>query len=244
MTITLTPEQKKKLLNSEDVYSVMQEILLREEKIDQEKEHLWIIGLASNNGILFLELVSLGSVNATVVEHMNVFRVSVMKGAVNVILVHNHPSGELAPSDEDIDLTDRHHQVGRILNIQLLDHLIISDKNYLSFTASGMMEGIKKSTKWVPQFELVEKIKAQEKKIKEGILLMAKEREKGKKEGMKEGEKKGKEEGLKMGEKKGLEKGKKEEKIAMAKAMKKDKEPLEKIIRYTGLSEAEIRKLK
>lgn len=58
--------------------------------------------MASNNTIQFIELVSLGSVNATLVEPMNVFRVAVMKGSEKVILVHNHPSGELNPSEDDI----------------------------------------------------------------------------------------------------------------------------------------------
>ncbi len=88
MNIKLTNQQKIKIVNPDDVYAIMQKILLRENKIDQEKEHFWIIGLNTNNTILFIELVSLGSVIATQVEPMNVFRVAVLKGAVQVILTH------------------------------------------------------------------------------------------------------------------------------------------------------------
>ncbi len=214
MTIPLSAEQKIKLLNSDSVYSVMQEILLREEQIDREKEHFWMIGLATNNKILFIELVSLGSVKATTVEPMNVYRVAVLKGAVSVIMVHNHPSGELTPSKEDKDTTDRLYQVGRILNIDLIDHLIISDTSYLSFVDSGYMTKIKKSIKWVPPFELIERIRLEEKKLREQVAKAAK-----------------------------LE-GEKEKAIAMARAMKKDKAPLDKIMQYTGLTAAEIKKIK
>ena len=73
----LSEEQKIKLLNSDDVYSIMQEILLREKKIDPNKEHFWTIGLANNNQILYIELISVGGTNKTIVEPMQVFRVGV-----------------------------------------------------------------------------------------------------------------------------------------------------------------------
>jgi DNA repair protein RadC len=167
MTIKILNKDKIKLLNSDDVYGVMQNLLLREQKIDQEKEHFWIIGLDNANRVLYIELVSMGSVKVTSVEPMNVYRVGVLKGAVKVIFVHNHPSGELKPSDADLDVTDRLIQVGRILNIEAIDHLIISKKSYLSFADTGLFEKLKQSTKWVPQYELVARIKAEEKSIRE-----------------------------------------------------------------------------
>ncbi|MBL1276566.1 MAG: hypothetical protein COB30_010790 [Ectothiorhodospiraceae bacterium] len=63
MNIELTDKQKNQIINSEDVYAIMQKVLLREDIIGQEKEHFWIIGLTTYNKILFVELVSLGSVN-------------------------------------------------------------------------------------------------------------------------------------------------------------------------------------
>lgn len=176
MTIELSDKQKIKLLNSDDVYTVMQNVLLREEKIDQEKEHFWMIGLASNNRILYIELVSLGSVNATTVEPMNVFRVAVLKGAVKAIIIHNHPSGELKPSDADKDLTDRLIQVGRILNIPVIDHIIISINSYWSFVDAGLFEQLEQSLKWVPPYEIAERIKKQEKIIREQAVQEEKEK--------------------------------------------------------------------
>lgn len=159
MNVKLSEEQKIKLLNSDDVYSIMQEILLREKKIDRNKEHFWTIGLANNNQILYIELISMGGTNKTIVEPMQVFRVGVLKGAVKMLLVHNHPSGELIPSEQDKDITDRLLQVGIILDIQVIDHLIISEKAFTSFLDIGLLDILKKSNKYVPAFELEARIR-------------------------------------------------------------------------------------
>ena len=217
MTIELSDQQKIKLLNSNDIYSVMQEILLREEKIDQEKEHFWMIGLANNNRIQYIELVSLGSVNATTVEPMNVFRIAVMKGAVKVVMVHNHPSGELRPSDVDKNLTDRLIQVGLILNIQVIDHLIISVRSYLSFADVGLIKELEQSTQWVPHFELIDRIRQEEKKIRA--------------------------EAIKLTAKKNLEKGVKKGKLDTAKEMIKKGYSINEIVELTGLQVREIERI-
>ncbi len=125
MDIKLTKHDE----GTDDVYSIMQRVLLRDNQIDQEKEHLWMIGMNQAGYILYIELIALGSYKSVDVEPMNVFRVAVMKNASRVILVHNHPSGSLTPSDADKDITDRLIQVGRILNIDLIDHLIITPKH-------------------------------------------------------------------------------------------------------------------
>jgi DNA repair protein RadC len=222
MNIPLTEEQKVKILNSTDIYKVMQQILLREEKIDQEKEHFWLICLAQNNHIQNIELISLGSAVATMVEPMNVFRIAVMKGAVKVILVHNHPSGELKPSQADEDITDRLIQVGRILNIHVIDHLIITTVHYNSFMNSGLLEKLERSSQWVPKFEQIEQLRKEEKKIREEMIKAAAEKN------------------LKKGE----TKGRKEEKIEIAKKLLKKNTSIEDIIEITGLTKKEIEKIK
>ena len=229
MNVNLTDAQKIKILNADDVFAIMQKILLRENKIDRDKEHFWIVGLANNNKALFVELVSIGSVRATVVEPINVFRVAVIKNAVKVILVHNHPSGELKPSAEDQDVTDRLIQVGRIIDVEVIDHLIISPTSYLSFVDTGLFEELQASIKWVPTFEVVEKIRAEEQMIRKEAVKAAEAKgvEKGKAEGLLEGE----------------EKGRKAEKIEMAKAMKAAGESTDRIANYTQLSVQEIEQL-
>ncbi|WP_417873744.1 JAB domain-containing protein [Xanthomarina gelatinilytica] len=165
MDIKLTEAEKIKILNSDDIYGIMQKVLLRESKIDQNREHFWIIGLENNNRILFIELISLGTVNATLVEPMEVFSLALQKRAVKIVLCHNHPSGELTPSDNDKNLTDRLIQVGIIVNTHVIDHLIISDKSYMSFKNIGLLEELEKSKKYVPQYVLEEQIKKDMSKI-------------------------------------------------------------------------------
>jgi len=142
MNVKLSGIKKIRILNSDDVFDIMQKVLLRENKIDRDKEHFWIIGLNVASKILFIELVCMGSVKAATVEPMNVFRVSVMKNAVKVILVHNHPSGDLTPSKDDKGLTDRLIQVGKILGIEVTNHLIITPKSFLSFADVKLMESL------------------------------------------------------------------------------------------------------
>ena len=159
MNIKLTEAERIKILNSDDLYGIMQKILLREQKIDQIREHFWVIGLENNNRILFIELISLGTVNKTFAEPMEVFSFALQKRAVSIILCHNHPSGELRPSDEDKDITDRLIQVGIIVDLKVIDHLIISNKSYLSFKDIGLLQELEKSTKYVPSYVLEQRIK-------------------------------------------------------------------------------------
>jgi DNA repair protein RadC len=192
MNIKLTKEQKIKAVNTpQSVYSIMQRILLRENKIDRNREHFWTISLDTANKILNIELVSMGTVNAVLVEPMEVFSVPLQKRAVNIILVHNHPSGEVKPSEADKEITDRLIQVGRIINIQVIEHLIITEKSYYSFADSGLLKRLELSLKYVPAYEIKEQSKKE-----------------------------------------------------MARVMKRNGEPIEKIIEYTGLTKAIITKLK
>jgi DNA repair protein RadC len=165
MQVKLTETEKIRILNSEDIYSVMQKILMRENKIERNKEHFWIIGLAQNSRILYIELISVGTINQTLVEPMEVFSIALQKRTVKIILIHNHPSGGIKPSEEDKDITDRLIQVGNIINIEVIDHLIITEKTYNSFSDSGLLRELERSTKYVPPYMLQERIKKEAKEI-------------------------------------------------------------------------------
>ncbi|MGD1840704.1 MAG: JAB domain-containing protein [Thermonemataceae bacterium] len=165
MNVRLTEAEKVKILNSEDVYTIMQQVLLRENKISRSQEHFWVMGLDVNNKILFLELISLGSLTKTIVEPPEVFRMAIYKLAINIILIHNHPSGALQPSDADLDVTDRLYQVGKILRIEVLDHLIINEEHYLSFLNEDILEKLAQSTKYQPPQSLIARIKEEATKL-------------------------------------------------------------------------------
>lgn len=141
---------------------------MRENKIRRNQEHFWIIGLDNRNKILFIELIGLGRVNRVGANPPDVFRMGIYKLAVKMILVHNHPSGEVDPSREDRDFTDKMLKVGKLINIEVLDHLVISEKTYTSFKDEGIMDELKKSG----FFEIVEREKVA---IKKWQLKMEKE---------------------------------------------------------------------
>jgi len=145
MNVRLNKDQKIKILNSDDIYNVMQQILLRENKIRRNQEHFWVVGLNNSNKILFIELIGLGNVNRVNANPPDVFRMAIYKLAVKMILVHNHPSGNLNPSKEDVYFTDRMLKVGKIINIEVIDHLIITESTYTSFENENIIEEIKNS---------------------------------------------------------------------------------------------------
>nr|VFK43888.1 MAG: DNA repair protein RadC [Candidatus Kentron sp. TC] len=108
------------------------------------------MGLDVSRRPLFIELVVIGGSYHANVKPAEAFRVAVWKNAFSVVLMHNHPAGEVRPSDEDKDVTDHLIQVGRILNTQVVDHLIISPETFFSFDITGLMEELRESTKYAP----------------------------------------------------------------------------------------------
>lgn len=146
MNVKLTKEQKIKVLNTQDIFNIMQQVLLREKKIDRNKEHLWIVCLSNNHTILMVELISLGTVNATLVSPMEVFSFALQKQAVKIIMVHNHPSGELQPSPEDNKITEEMMAIGKFLKVPLLDHFIISETGFYSYQESGLYDKIERES--------------------------------------------------------------------------------------------------
>lgn len=171
MNIRLKKEEPSKIKNIEDVYIIMQRILMRENKVDRNREHFWTISVDNAGKILNIELVSMGSIRQTVVEPMEVFSVPLQKRAVKIILVHNHPSGKLQPSAEDRDITDRLIQCGRILHVDVADHVIISEKDYYSFWGNGLLQELMLSKKYVPEYKQREEL--EEASVKKGAMQKA-----------------------------------------------------------------------
>jgi DNA repair protein RadC len=177
MNVKLNEQDKIKLLNSGDIYSIMQKVLLRENKIERNKERFWIIGLATNNKILYIELITVGTINRTIVEPMEVFSIALQKRSVKIVMVHNHPSGEMRPSDADKDITDHLIQVGNFLNVPVIEHLIISETSYYSFYDSGLLEQLSQSKKYGLPYKEEQRIKkeAAEAGEQSGIKKVARE---------------------------------------------------------------------
>ena len=97
------------------------------------REYFYIILLNTKNTIISAEEISIGTLSSSLAHPREVFKPAVKKSAKSIILLHNHPSGDVTPSNEDIKLTLRLEQAGKLLGIEVLDHLIIGDGKYLSF---------------------------------------------------------------------------------------------------------------
>jgi DNA repair protein RadC len=136
MNVRLTKDQKIKIANSEDVYNIMQQVLLRENRISRKQEHL------------FIELLALGQQNRVNMNPSDTFRMAIYKLATQAILVHNHPSGSTELSKEDRELTDYLYKSGKFLRIEVIDHLVITETEYYSFEDNGLMDEIKNSGMW------------------------------------------------------------------------------------------------
>ncbi len=184
MNLRLKKEDNRKIFDPTDIYEIMQRILRRENRIDRNSEHLRTISLDTGNSILNIELVSMGSVNQTIVEPMEVFSLPLQKRAVSIVLVHNHPSGNLLPSDRDKDITDRLIQCGLIMHVPVRDHVIITEEGYYSFEESGLLEELGKSLKYVPPYKIEEMMRkrVEEEAVNRGKIEKAKEMAKGMKE--------------------------------------------------------------
>lgn len=97
-----------------------------------EKEQFRVLLLNTKNQVLAIEVVSLGDLTSAIVHPREVFKEAVRRAAAAVILVHNHPSGDPSPSREDIEVTKRVTEAGKILGIEVLDHIVIGDNRYIS----------------------------------------------------------------------------------------------------------------
>jgi DNA repair protein RadC len=106
---------------------------------NEAKEHFFTVHLDGKNRIICLDLVSVGSLNQSIVHPREVFKTVLSSSAAALLLVHNHPTGDPTPSSEDIAITRRLKEGGDILGIKLLDHIIVGSDGYLSFVERGLL---------------------------------------------------------------------------------------------------------
>ncbi len=113
--------------------------LLMEEMRFLEKEHFKTILLNIKNHVISIEEISIGSLNSSIVHPREVFKPAIRRSSASVILVHNHPSGDPTPSREDVEVTARLVESGKILGINVLDHIVIGNNSILSLKEKGLM---------------------------------------------------------------------------------------------------------
>lgn len=139
MNIRLSKEQKIRIANSEDVYTIMQAILLRQSKLRRKQEYFWTIGLSTAHDVDYIELAALGGITSANVDPVALFSIAVQKRCKRLILVHNHPGGILKPSKGDLTLTKNLKEGAKLLKIDIIDHLIISEESFVSFADEGYL---------------------------------------------------------------------------------------------------------
>ncbi len=127
-------EERPKIAGSADAFEILKADLL-----DIPHEVFWIILLNRANRVIKKHQISLGGVAGTVADPKIIFKVAVEELASGIILAHNHPSGNLTASQADIDLTKKLKESGKLLDIQVLDHIIIAGKKYFSFADEGLL---------------------------------------------------------------------------------------------------------
>lgn len=110
-----------------------------EEMRHLKQEHFVVLFLNTKNQIIHQQTIFIGSLNASIVHPREIFREAVKRSAASIICIHNHPSGDPTPSKEDIHVTRRLVDSGKMIGIELLDHLIIGDRKYVSLKEKGYL---------------------------------------------------------------------------------------------------------
>lgn len=128
------PEEKPRITGSRDVFEILKAHLL-----DIPHEEFWILLLNRANRVIKKHQISQGGVSGTVADPKIIFKVALGELASGIILAHNHPSGNLTASQADIDLTKKLKEAGKLLEIQVLDHVIIAGQKYYSFADEGIL---------------------------------------------------------------------------------------------------------
>jgi DNA repair protein RadC len=123
-----------KITSSKTIFDIMQPIIG-----ELAYEEFWIIYLNNANKIISKSQLSKGGITGTVVDVRLVFKTALELGAVGIILVHNHPSGTIQPSEADKQITQKLKSGGEHLDIRILDHIIVTETQYFSFSDAGIL---------------------------------------------------------------------------------------------------------
>ncbi|PKO18701.1 DNA repair protein RadC [candidate division BRC1 bacterium HGW-BRC1-1] len=123
---------EKQITDSRATYNLFRSLVE-----DRDREHLWLICLDTKNRVNCLAEIAIGSLNAAIVHPREVFKTALLANAATVIVLHNHPSGDCAPSHEDRTITKRLVEAGKLLGVPMLDHIIIGNGRFYSFADEG-----------------------------------------------------------------------------------------------------------
>ena len=126
--------EKAQISSSKNAYQI-----LKLHMADLRTEEFWAIFLNQSNKVIHIAQLTQGGINQSIVDIRILFKTALDYFATGIIISHNHPSGNLKPSAEDINITKKIKEAGNLMNVQLLDHLIITQNSYLSFADEGLL---------------------------------------------------------------------------------------------------------
>ncbi|MED4351725.1 DNA repair protein RadC [Schinkia azotoformans] len=126
-------EQRFTIRSPEDAYKYLRDMAYL------TQEHFVVLGLNTKNEVMFRETVFIGSLNASIVHPRETFKHLIRRSCASAIVAHNHPSGQPDPSREDIEVTKRLAEVGKVVGIEVIDHLIIGGEKYISLKEKGYL---------------------------------------------------------------------------------------------------------
>lgn len=126
--------EKEKVTSVNDLYKIFSQYLS-----DLQTEEFWAIFLNQKNHVIYKTQISKGGISGTLVDVRVIFRIAIEHFATSVVVAHNHPTGNLTPSQPDISITRRIKEAGDLLDIKLLDHLIIGENSFFSFSEQGLL---------------------------------------------------------------------------------------------------------
>jgi DNA repair protein RadC len=128
------PDEKPKVVTSSDAATIFKPLLS-----DLPHEEFWVLFLNRNNLVIDKMMVSQGGLSGTVIDVRIILKTALEKLACSIVLCHNHPSGNLIPSEADKDITKKIKEAGKHMDIPVLDHLIIGNDSYFSFADEGLI---------------------------------------------------------------------------------------------------------
>ena len=128
------PKEKPKISTSKDAFDQ-----LKGDLMDLHHEEFWVLLLNRANRVIKKKRISEGGISGTVADPKIIYKLALEELASGIVVAHNHPSGNLTPSQSDIDLTKKLKEAGKFLEVQLVDHLIIAGQKYLSFADDGLL---------------------------------------------------------------------------------------------------------
>jgi len=138
-------ELTKRALEVEDdnlpiISSARDAVAQLQELCTAKKEHFVVLYLNARNQLIHKETISVGTLNASLIHPREVFKPAIENYAASIIIAHNHPSGNIHPSDDDLAVTERLQEAGQIMGIEVIDHVIVTGKGYCSLKEKNILK--------------------------------------------------------------------------------------------------------